>query len=194
LIDKFVDGPPETVRRLNLIVEACNAFKNLQGDDLIRAFHTSFGATLRLNIDEVYRRMPKYNDGGGDGAPVSIAEVTEAITHGSSSSSVSEYTIQKIDSTGTKDGTNILIDRAMGYEGYGTDGEDIRNFIPWFGIGARVPIIQHYDIGGASGAGGLKWFFYIPQTFIGKPTDRSLDVEVITTANESEYRAMAVYK
>jgi len=122
---------------------------------------------------------------GGGVQPI-WAEVTETLSHGSSNS----YTVQKIDESGNKDGNDIVIDRALGYEGHGSDGEDIRNYSPWFGVGARVPIAQHHD----TGAGGLKWFINLTLTFVGKPADRSLDIEEVTTASESEYRTMAVWK
>jgi len=192
-IQRFSVGPEETVSCLNQLVDALNLMFRITGDPFIRATGTPAGITLRLNIDEVLRRTIKYRVGGGSGGAVSIAEVIISPNHESDSAAIDDYTVQKINSSGVKDGTDITIDRAMGYEGYGTDGEDIRNFIPWFGVGARVPIIQHFDEDEAS-AGALKWFFYLPMTFIGKSADRSLDVEIETTANESEYRTMAVWK
>jgi len=113
-------------------------------------------------------------------AGVQFAEVTATLTH----DAIDEYTVQKIDESGTKDGTDIIIDRALGYEGYGTDGTDIRNYSPWFGVGAIVPISQHYD----DTAGELKWFIDMPFVFIGKPVDRSIDID------ETYQRTMAVWK
>ncbi len=193
-VERFLTGKPETVRKLNALVDAVKSLQNLNGDVFIRAANTPAGTTLRLNFAAVLERIMK-NSGGDSGSSfiVKIAEVTIALTHGTDSADIDEYTVQRINSAGVKDGNDITIDRAMGYEGYGTDGEDIRNFIPWFGVGARIPIVQHFDENESS-AGTAKWFFYLPMTFVGKPADRSLDIEVETTVNESEFRAMAVWK
>lgn len=43
------------------------------------------------------------------------------------------------------DGNDIEIVRALGYEGYGTDALDIRNWLPWYPVNSIVRIIQHYD-------------------------------------------------
>jgi len=193
-VERFTSGKLEQNRKLNLLVDAVKSLQNLNGDIFIRVANTPVGTTIRLNFAAILERIMKNNTGGdsGGGIVVYTAEVVETLVYGESAG-IDAYTVQKIDSLGEKDGTDIIIDRAMGYEGYGTDGEDIRNYIPWFGVGTRVPIIQHFDNNETS-AGASKWFFYLPMTFVGKPADRSLDVEIETTSDESEYRAMAVWK
>jgi len=109
------------------------------------------------------------------------AEVTATLTH----DSVDEYTVQRIDSSGVKSGTDITIDRALGYEGYDAAGTDIRNFMPWFEVGSIVPIAKHYD----SAEDGMKWFINLSMVFIGLPVDRSLDIY-----EADDRRAMAVWK
>ena len=127
-----------------------------------------------------YRRKNKHGGGGG-GAGVVWAEVTATLTH----AAVDEYTVQRVSAAGVKDGTDIVIDRAMGYEGRGTNGTDLRNFAPWFTVGAVLPIVQHYD----AAAEAQKWFIDLPMRFIGQPAYRSLDVNT-----DSNCRTMAVWK
>lgn len=188
-VERFVTGKFETQRKLNLLVDAIKSLQNINGDVFIRVANTPIGTTIRLNFAAVLERIMK-NSGGGGGEQVQFAEITVALNHDSESAAVDEYTLRRIDDSGTKYGDNITIDRAMGYEGYGSDGEDIRNFFPWFGVEAIVPIVQHFD----DVEGDAKWFFYIPMTFIGKPSDRSLDIEIETTSGQSEFRTMAVWK
>ena len=190
-VERFITGKPEQNRKLNLLVDAVKSLQNLNGDVFIRAANTPAGTTVRLNFAAILERIMKNSKGTGD--TIYVGEVTSAINHEDDSAAIDAYTVQKINSSGVKDGTDITIDRAMGYEGYGSDGEDIRNFIPWFGVGARVPILEHFD-DNESSAGEAKWFFFAPMTFIGKPADRSLDIEIETTVDESEFRAMAVWK
>ena len=138
------------------------------------------GSTVNLMID-----LPRAIHSGGGGL-LQFAEVTVALSH----ASVNEYTVQKINNLGEKDGVNITIDRALGYEGFGTDATDIRYFAPWFGVGAIIKICKHFD----DEADEIKWFIDMPMLFIGKPADRSLDIDEVTTAGESLNRVMAVWK
>ncbi len=78
MIEEFRSGHPETRRKLNVLVRVCRIVKALTGDDFIRAHHTDKGLTLRLNIDEVVRRIPKYNDGGRVGIGLRRAYVKTA--------------------------------------------------------------------------------------------------------------------
>ncbi len=176
---------------------------------------------------------------GGGAVSITWAEVTETLTH----DSISEYTVKLINSSGATYGDDITIDRALGYKGHGLDGEDIRYFMPWYGVGARIPIVQHHDANLVEGSdnqtyictvshtadtdkepvtgvdwedywalystesgranvwvdeavytSAQKWFINLAAIFIGKPADRSLSIEEITTAEEAENRAMAVWK
>jgi len=173
----FTSGNRELVFKMNEIVQVVNNTNRLIGDSFIKANRTEQGITIQLNMDAVAARIPRYEN---KGSSVFFAEVTATLTH----DEIDEYTVQKIDESGTKDGTDIIIGRALGYEGHGTDGTDIRNYSPWFGVGAIVPISQHYD----DTAGELKWFIDMPFVFIGKPADRSIDID------ETYQRTMAVWK
>lgn len=157
----------------NKLVNRINRNSNLQINGSVRQIHNSRGSFY-------------YVKGEGGAGAVSFAEVTVTLTHAAED----EYTVQKINSSGTKDEVNITINRALGYEAFGSDATDIRYFSPWYGVGAIIPIAQHYD----SDASALKWFINLALIFVGKPADRSIEVEEVTTSNESEYRTMAVYK
>jgi hypothetical protein len=80
----FFQGNSEFVRKLNLMVREINSLMRMQGDPFIRVASNAAGTTIRLNVEEVIRRIPKFGlgGGGGTGVAVSIAEVTVALTHG----------------------------------------------------------------------------------------------------------------
>ncbi len=68
-LQRFTSGPAETVERLNELVDALNQVLAITGDPFIRtASSPSGGTTLRLNIDEVLRRVMRYRNVGGSGA------------------------------------------------------------------------------------------------------------------------------
>ena len=123
---------------------------------------------------------------GGTGAGIQFAQITQVITHAGETN----YRVRFLDDAGAMWGTAFNINRAIGYTANGSDGLDIRNYVPWFGLGGRVPISQHWD----TTAAALKWFIDKTMIFVGKPADRSIDIEEITTASESLLRTMAVYK
>lgn len=134
----------------------------------------------RTRSPQIVQRGKAVRHRGTSAAGV-FAEVTATLTH----DLVDSYTVQRINPSGTKDGVDIEIDRAMGYEGRGADGVDLRNYAPWFQVGAIVPIIQHYD----ATAAAQKWFIDLPLLFIGPAADRSLDVD-----EDDNHRTMAVWK
>jgi len=124
--------------------------------------------------------------GGGSSSSLWAKVKTPILSH----ASISEYTVILIDSSGAEAGGSFTIDRALGYKGFGSDGEDIRNYVPWFGGNAIIPVVQHYDVDAAA----AKWFIDLALTFVGKPADKSIDVEEITTSSESLFRTMGVYR
>ena len=123
---------------------------------------------------------------GGSGSGIQYARISQVVTHAAET----EYEMYLIDDAGADISGPYTIDRAIGYEANGTDGTDIRNYMPWYGVGARVPVSQHYDVTAAA----LKWFIDKTMMFVGKPADRSIDIEEETTASESLLRIMAVWK
>ena len=151
----------------------------------VRSFRPREDPFLTKHTLFVYDKYWAGGSGGSTGS-FSMAEVTVTLSH----ASIDQYTVQKISDAGVKDGVNIVIDRAIGYEGHGSDATDIRYFMPWFGVGSRIPISQHYD----DDASAMKWFINLAMAFVGKPSDRSIDIEEETTADQSEYRTMAVWK
>lgn len=67
MAESFVQGPAELVRKLNLMVQEINSLMSMQGDSFIRASSNAAGTTLRLDIGEVIKRVPRYRDSGGGG-------------------------------------------------------------------------------------------------------------------------------
>ncbi len=58
-VERFLTGKPETVRKLNLLVDAIKSLQSLNGDIFIRAANTPAGTTVRLNITAVLERIMK---------------------------------------------------------------------------------------------------------------------------------------
>ncbi len=65
-VERFLTGKPETIRKLNLLVDAVKSLQNLNGDIFIRTANTSAGTTIRLNIAAVLERIMKNTGGGND--------------------------------------------------------------------------------------------------------------------------------
>ena len=181
MIELFRHGSPELVSKMNQVINLVNNLSVFIGDRYVQANRTFHGVTISTNIDAILSRIPKTPADAATG--FQFAEITEALSY-DDITPIDEYTVQKIDGAGEKDGTDITIDRALGYEGYGEDGEDIRNYAPWFGVGTIVPIAQHYD----ETEEALKWFIHASVLFIGEPANRSIDIY------ESSLRTMAVWK
>jgi hypothetical protein len=75
-----------------------------------------------------------------------------------------------IDGQWVKDATPIMIDRAIGYEGYGTaEARDIRNWIPWPLVGSMVEIVKKYD----ATDGEDKWFIATPSMIYAGPENEA---------------------
>ncbi len=86
-VERFLTGKPETVRKLNLLVDAIKSLQSLNGDIFIRAANTSIGTTVRLNFPAVLERIMKnyrpfrhgYSlgfHGGGSSLPVANETLT----------------------------------------------------------------------------------------------------------------------
>ena len=65
IVERFLTGKPETVRKLNALVDAVKSLQNINGDVFIRAASTPAGTTVRLNIAAVLERIMKNSGGGG---------------------------------------------------------------------------------------------------------------------------------
>lgn len=77
-IQKFKQGNPETVRRMNEIVEALNTLIAISGDDYVRVTKNSAGTSLGLNINKIIQKVPK-NIGKGGGAKLKFAKVIKTL-------------------------------------------------------------------------------------------------------------------
>ncbi len=58
-VERFLTGKPETLRKLNLLVDAVTSLENLTGDVFIRTANTPVGTTIRLNFAAVLERIMK---------------------------------------------------------------------------------------------------------------------------------------
>ena len=58
-VERFLTGKPETVRKLNALVDAVKSLQNLNGDVFIRTANTPAGTTIRLNFAAVLERIMK---------------------------------------------------------------------------------------------------------------------------------------
>jgi len=117
-----------------------------------------------------YRRRTILSMSEGGTAGFVWAEITGLPKY---NSSTDYFTVEKVNwSAGqwVKDGSPIQIDRAIGYEGYGTnDAKDIRNWIPWPPIGSIVQIVEKED----EEAEGKKWFIASPSMIYTGPESQT---------------------
>ncbi len=102
---------------------------------------------------------------GGGAASLQWAIVTEIPEY--DSATADHYTVQKasVNTSGAwvGDGTNITIDRALGYEGYDANATDIRNWLPWFKVGSIVRIVSRWDAAEAD----TIWYLDEPLKYVG---------------------------
>ncbi len=75
-VERFLTGKPETVRKLNALVDAVKSLQNINGDIFIRTANTPAGTTIRLNIAAVLERIMKNSGGGGGGGIVGWFKLT----------------------------------------------------------------------------------------------------------------------
>ena len=67
MAEQFSQGSPELVRKLNLMVREINSLMRMQGDPFIRVSSNAAGTTLRLDMGEVIKRIPRYGGSMGGG-------------------------------------------------------------------------------------------------------------------------------
>ncbi len=115
--------------------------------------------------------------GTGGGGAVQYAVVTQAPEYNDPAKA--KYVVQKASVVGgvwTGDGTDLTITRALGYEGYPTAAQDIRNWLPWYLVGAVVRIVERWDEAAAANA----WYLDMPQIYGGAEDASSLRQSEIT--------------
>ena len=109
---------------------------------------------------------------GGSGDATQWAIVTTMPEYEESTGD--RYTVQKasVDESGNwvGDGTDITIERAIGYEGYDSEAIDIRNWVPWFKVGAIVRIVSRWDEAEAD----TIWYLDEPLIYTGGETTSGL--------------------
>ena len=62
-IDRFTQGKPDTVRKINEIVDAVNSLLHMTGDGFVNVQRSPTGTTLSLSMNELKTRF--MNFGGG---------------------------------------------------------------------------------------------------------------------------------
>lgn len=117
----------------------------------------------KATVWAVVTQIPEYNVSGKNKYIVQKA----AIDTDSESETYNEW---------VGDGSDIDIERAIGFEGY-LDGDDdfckdVRNWFPWFGVGAVVPIVERWDYEQTTPA--LRWFLDKTLIYGGPETDSSV--------------------
>lgn len=130
---------------IDALVDFANGLRS--GDGLIEVVN---GQTFRLNVNRLRSRIPQLS-GGGSGGP-QYAIVTEVPEYNDPVKN--KFVVQKAsknaDDEWAGDGTDIDIERALGFEGHVThegndNAKDIRNWHPWPSVGTVVQIIQKWD-------------------------------------------------
>lgn len=114
--------------------------------------------------------------GGGSGTSTQWAIVTQAPEYNDPTKN--KYVVQKasVNAYGEWEGdsSNINITRAIGYEGYldgvDDDCEDIRNWSPWYMVGAVVRIVERWD----EAAGDSMWYIDETMAYGGSETESSV--------------------
>jgi hypothetical protein len=177
-------GNPEVIRVMNQIIISVRALTNMVGDGVVNVQKTSSGVTLKLDIDRLAGELPK----GGSAGGTTWYIVTENPVYNDPVRD--RYVVQKAieDSAGEweGDGTDVVIERALGYEGYDVDAEDIRNWTPWYLEGAIVKVASHLDDDNSASL-GKEFFLDMPMLYTGPETEASL------RTHETEGWAQAVW-
>ena len=98
-----------------------------------------------------------YNEAGGDTYTLNLITFDNPSTGG--------YT----------EGSEITIDRALGYEGYYNSGADtndldLRNYVPWYSVGSIVKVLERYDLLAEEEI----YFIDLPIAYTGEETIASL--------------------
>lgn len=64
-LQRFTRGHPETVRRLNALVDAVNQLNHMTGDGLVTVKRTPGGLVLGANIPAIQEKIPQLSGIGG---------------------------------------------------------------------------------------------------------------------------------
>jgi len=164
-IQIITKGEPEMVRTINSLIEAVNSLNRMTGDGLVFVDKTTGGIALKLDMDNINSLIDA--SGGGSNLATIWAIVTEIPKYNDTTKD--RYVVQKasvVTGTWTGDGTDIIIERALGYEGYDTNAEDIRNWAPWYLVGSLVEIVSRWDEGEVA----TQWYIDMPMMYGGQET------------------------
>lgn len=109
--------------------------------------------------------------GSSGGQSVQYALITQTLEYNDPLKNC--YIVERaslVDNVWTKDGNPITITRALGYEGYDSYAQDLRNWQPWYPVNSLVKIISHYDETEAD----MLYYLDMPMFYTGPETQASL--------------------
>ncbi len=75
MLDKFTQGHPDTIGKLNRITDSLNNINSFGTDSFIKVIKTSAGITFRLDIDKLKERLAYGGRGGGASPAITWAQV-----------------------------------------------------------------------------------------------------------------------
>ena len=164
----FVEGDPELIRKMNELIYAINNFNKMVGDPLIKVNRTEQGTALSIDMNAIIQRIPK-RIGVGDSTQWAIV-ITAPIYDNPAGD---KYVVKKasvVTGSWVAEGDPIDIERVLGYEGYDSDAEDIRNWAPWYLAGSIVKIVERWDEAEVSDL----WYLDMPMEYGGAEEDASI--------------------
>lgn len=104
-LERFTQGPPETVRKLNALVDAVNQINVMTGDGIIKVRRTPDGIVFTADIQAIQEKMPKTPAVGTEVKIHAVFPVANASA--GDTSSISCYV--DIDNTGDPVNVNVEI-------------------------------------------------------------------------------------
>ena len=173
-------------QKLNAIVDAVNRANNIKvsvkgGTGGI--LHSQKGHSIFVNLPK--KSISKSGGGGGgtSTATTQWAEITQIPEYDDANKA--KYIVEKVSLNASnewvKDGSPLDITYAIGYEGNldgsTDDAADIRNWFPWYGVGAIVRIIQRIDSEQNPSVPVEEWWIAETMIFGGKETESAIRVQ-----------------
>lgn len=191
-IEPFTQGPRALVKKMNEITAAVNSLLNATGDGLIQITRTPLGMKFRINPERIAPFIPR---AGGKGGVIwaIVTQVPEYNDPDKAKFIVQKAVIATVENNEVwqGSGTDIEITRAIGFEGYDTAGEDIRNWSPWPAVDSIVKIIARdiivtdTELEPPLEVRESAWFLDYPIMFGGDETDSSFRADPDTGAAQA---------